>query len=53
MSNISKQGSTDLLQFRELIQEKITKDEMNWNKEKEKSKRLFHEMVRLGEVVEK
>jgi len=26
---------------------------MNWNKEKEKSKRLFHEMVRLGEVVEK
>lgn len=48
--NLDKSDITDM---RSLIQDKITEDQQLYLKEREKSKALFNEMVRLGEIQEK
>lgn len=50
---MQKAETGEILNMREMIQQKITEDFSAQQKEREKSKALFLEMVRLGETNEK
>jgi hypothetical protein len=49
LQTYQKLDANELNEMRGLIQEKITEDQQVFLKEREKSKALFNELVRLGE----
>lgn len=53
IQTFQKLDTTELNEIRGIIQDKITEDQQIFLKEREKSKALFNELVRLGEMQEK
>lgn len=53
IKNTQNKDTNEVLQMRGMLQEKITEESSQLSKEREKSKALFLEMVRLGELHEK
>lgn len=53
MSNLQNQESTELTQMRNIIHTKSNDESSALTKEREKSKALFTEVVRLGEIQER
>ncbi|KAL4480269.1 hypothetical protein ABPG74_020785 [Tetrahymena malaccensis] len=51
--NMQKSETTEILQLRGIMQEKMTEEQSLLQKEREKSKALFMEVVRLGETQER
>mgnify|MGYP001558294018 CR=1 FL=1 len=52
LRNLQKQESNEMVQMRGIIHGKFNEDFSSIAKEREKSKALFHEMVRIGEQQE-
>ena len=53
VNTLQQTDTNDLLDMRGLIQEKITEDQQVFIKEREKTKALFGEVVRIGEAQDK
>lgn len=53
IQTFQKLDNSEINQMRILIQDKISEDQQLFMKEREKSKALFNEMVRIGELQEK
>ncbi|CAD8193692.1 unnamed protein product [Paramecium octaurelia] len=53
LKNTQNKDTNEVLQMRGMLQEKITEESSQLQKEREKTKALFMEMVRLGELQEK
>ena len=53
VKSLQHQENHELNQMRSILQEKLTEDQGFAIKEKERSKTLFHEVVRLGEQQER
>lgn len=53
VKNLQSRDSSDILQMRGMLQEKITEEGNQLLKEREKSKALFMEVVRLGDISNK
>ncbi|CAD8113035.1 unnamed protein product [Paramecium sonneborni] len=53
LKNTQNKDTNEVLQMRGMLQEKITEESSHLQKEREKTKALFMEMVRLGELQEK
>ena len=53
MRNFQNQESEEMGQLREMLQQKVTSEQSELTKEREKSKALFFEVVRLGESSER
>jgi ABC-type uncharacterized transport system ATPase component len=53
VKNTQSRDTSDILQMRSMLQEKITEEGVALAKEREKSKALFMEVVRLGEAHER
>ena len=53
LQGVQTQGNTELLSMRGVMQDRLNEESSSLAKEREKSKALFEEIVRLGEVTEK
>lgn len=53
VNSLQNNDTNDLLDMRGLIQEKITEDQQVFIKEREKTKALFGEVVRIGDAQDK
>ena len=53
LSGVQTQGNSELLSMRGVMQDRLNEESSSLAKEREKSKALFEEIVRLGEVMEK
>lgn len=53
MRNYQNQGTAEMNNVRLMMQERVTEEQQALLKEREKSKALFNEVVRLGEIQEK